>query len=218
MSDNAIEQVTGRWATISFDGRRCVHARRCVLSQPGVFKANVQGAWIDPDAASAEDLMFVALNCPSGAIQVTRLDGGAPEPVPLVNTIAVRENGPLAVGARIELGGEAIGTRATLCRCGASNNKPYCDGSHTGAAFVATGEPATKPSEPLAARDGVLKITPYADGPLGVSGSVEILSGTGRTIDRVRATALCRCGASSNKPYCDGTHKTIGFVAPAMKS
>jgi CDGSH-type Zn-finger protein/uncharacterized Fe-S cluster protein YjdI len=218
MSDNAIEQVTGRWATISFDGRRCVHARRCVLSQPGVFKANVQGAWIDPDAASAEDLMFVALNCPSGAIQVTRLDGGAPEPVPLVNTIAVRENGPLAVGARIELGGEAIGTRATLCRCGASNHKPYCDGSHTGAAFVATGEPATKPSEPLAARDGVLKITPYADGPLGVSGSVEILSGTGRTIDRVRATALCRCGASSNKPYCDGTHKTIGFVAPAMKS
>ena len=217
MSDKAIERVTGRWATISFDGRRCIHARRCVIGQPGVFKANVQGAWIDPDAASAEELIYVALNCPSGAIQVTRHDGGAPEPIPLVNTIAVRENGPLAVSARIELGGEAIGTRATLCRCGASNDKPYCDGSHAGAAFVATGEPATKPSEPLAARDGVLKITPYANGPLGVSGAVEILSGTGRTIDRVKATALCRCGGSKNKPYCDGTHKAIGFVAPAMK-
>ncbi len=218
MSDNAIEHVAGRRATISFDGRRCIHARRCVISQPGVFKANVQGDWIDPDAASAEDLLFVALNCPSGAIQVTRLDGGAPERAPLVNTIAIRENGPLAVSARIELGGEAIGTRATLCRCGASSNKPYCDGSHAGAAFVATGEPATRPSEPLAARDGVLQITPYVDGPLGVSGSVEILSGTGRTVDRVRATALCRCGGSNNKPYCDGTHKAIGFVAPAMKS
>jgi len=217
MSDNAIEQVTGRGATISFDGRRCIHARRCVISQPGVFKANVKGDWIDPDAASAEELIFVALNCPSGAIQVTRRDGGAPEPIPLVNTITVRENGPIAVSARIELGGEAIGTRATLCRCGASNNKPYCDGSHTSAAFVATGEPATKPSEPLAARDGVLKITPYANGPLGVSGSVEILSGTGRTVDRVRATALCRCGHSKNKPYCDGTHKAIGFVAPGLK-
>ena len=217
MSDDAIEQVAGRWAIISFDGRRCIHARRCVISQPGVFKANVQGAWIDPDAASAEDLMFVALNCPSGAIQVTRLDGGPPEPAPLVNTITVRENGPLAVNARIELGGQAIGMRATLCRCGASKNKPYCDGSHTGVAFVATGEPATKPSEPLAARDGVLKITPYADGPLGVSGAVEILSGTGRTLERAKATALCRCGGSNNKPYCDGTHKTIGFVAPAMK-
>ena len=60
MSDNAIEQVSGKWATISFDGARCIHARRCVISQPGVFKANVQGAWIDPDAASAEDLVFVA--------------------------------------------------------------------------------------------------------------------------------------------------------------
>ena len=45
-------------------------------------------------------------------------------------------------------------------------NKPYCDGSHVGAGFVATGEPATKPSEPLAARDGALKITPYPNGPL----------------------------------------------------
>jgi len=217
MGDKAIERVTGRWATIRFDGNRCIHARRCVIGQPGVFKANVQGDWIDPDAASAEELMFVALNCPSGAIQVTRHDGGAPEPVPLVNTITIRENGPLAVSARIELAGEAIGTRVTLCRCGASNNKPYCDGSHTGAAFAATGEPATRPSEPLAARDGVLKITPYANGPLGVSGSIEILSGTGRTVDRTGATALCRCGGSNNKPYCDGTHKTIGFVAPAMK-
>ncbi len=218
MSDSAIEEAAGRSATIRFDGRRCIHARRCVISQPGVFKAGVQGDWIDPDAASAEALMFVALNCPSGAIQVTRHDGGAPEPVPLVNTIAIRENGPLAVHAQIEIGGEAIGTRATLCRCGASNNKPYCDGSHAAAAFLASGEPATRPSEPLDARDGALKITPYPNGPLKVSGAVEILSGTGRAIDRTRATALCRCGGSKNKPYCDGTHKAIGFVAPAASS
>ena len=215
MSDSAIERVAGRWATISFDGRRCIHARRCVLSQPGVFKANVEGDWINPDAASADDLMFVALNCPSGAIEIARHDGGAPEPLPLVNTITVRENGSLAVHAQIEIGGEAAGARATLCRCGASANKPYCDGSHVGAGFIATGEPATKPSEPLAARAGVLKITPYPNGPLKTSGAVEILSGTGRTIERTQATALCRCGGSKNKPYCDGTHKAIGFVAPA---
>jgi CDGSH-type Zn-finger protein/uncharacterized Fe-S cluster protein YjdI len=214
MSDGAVEQVAGKWATISFDGKLCIHARRCVISQPGVFKANVQGAWIDPDAASAEELIFVALNCPSGAIQVVRHDGGAQEPVPAVNTIAIRENGPLAVSAQVDLAGQAIGTRATLCRCGASKNKPYCDGSHVGAAFLASGEPATKASDTLAIRGGALKITPYPNGPLGVSGSVEILSGTGRTIDRVSATALCRCGASKNKPYCDGTHKAVGFTAP----
>ena len=215
MSDNAVEQVTGKWATISFDGKLCIHSRRCVISQPGVFKANVEGAWIDPDAASAEDLIFVALNCPSGAIQVTRHDGGEQEPIPPVNTVSIRENGPLAVSAQIEIGGQAVGTRVTFCRCGASANKPYCDGSHVGAAFIASGEPATKPSEPLAMRGGALKITPNANGPLALSGSVEILSGTGRTIDRAQTAWLCRCGVSKNKPYCDGTHKAIGFVAPA---
>jgi CDGSH-type Zn-finger protein/uncharacterized Fe-S cluster protein YjdI len=216
MSD--IEQVRGEQATITFDGSRCIHARRCVLSQPNVFKANVEGAWIDPDAASAEALIFVALNCPSGAIQVARHDGGEPEPIPPVNIVSLRENGPLAIHAEIEIGGQKVGTRLTLCRCGASKNKPYCDGSHSGAAFAASGEPASKPSEPLAIRGGALKITPYPNGPLGVSGSVEILSGTGRTIDRVQATALCRCGASNNKPYCDGQHNAIGFVAPATPS
>ena len=214
MSDEAVETANGRSATIRFDGRLCIHARRCVLAEPGVFKANVQGPWIDPDAAGVEELMRVAINCPSGAIHVTRHDGGAEEASPKVNTITVRENGPLAVYAEIELNGEPIGTRATLCRCGHSNNKPYCDGSHVGAGFVATGEPPTATGAQLAKRDGALKVTPYANGPLGVAGPVEIISGTGRTIGRVEAAALCRCGQSNRKPFCDGSHARFGFTAP----
>ena len=49
----SIETVTGKSATIRFDGSLCIHARRCVLAQPGVFKANVEGPWIDPDAAES---------------------------------------------------------------------------------------------------------------------------------------------------------------------
>jgi CDGSH-type Zn-finger protein/uncharacterized Fe-S cluster protein YjdI len=214
MTDTGIETATGKSATIQFNGRLCIHARRCVLSQPTVFKANVEGPWIDPDAASAEALMYVALNCPSGAIQVSRHDGGPNETNPKVNTISVRENGPLAINAEIVLAGAPIGTRATLCRCGESKNKPYCDGSHVGAAFAATGEPATTASAALANRDGALSITPYPNGPLGVAGPVEIISGTGRKVNRVERTALCRCGHSSSKPYCDGTHAKVGFVAP----
>ena len=142
----AIETATGKSATIRFDGSLCIHARRCVLAQPGVFKANVEGPWIDPDAASPDELMQVAINCPSGAIRVTRHDGGPQEANPKVNTITIRENGPLAVYAEIDLAGERIGYRATLCRCGESKNKPYCDGSHVGAAFVSTGEPPTATS------------------------------------------------------------------------
>ena len=206
----SVETVTGKSATIEFNGQLCIHARRCVLSQPGVFKANVEGPWIDPDAASPEALVYAALNCPSGAIHVTRHDGGAPK----VNTISVRENGPLAFNAEIVLSGAPIGTRATLCRCGESKNKPYCDNSHAATGFTATGEPATKESAQLAKRDGRLEITPYPNGPLGVAGPVEIISGTGHTLNRVERTALCRCGHSANKPYCDGTHSRIGFVAP----
>jgi CDGSH-type Zn-finger protein/uncharacterized Fe-S cluster protein YjdI len=209
-----METVTGNSATIEFDGRLCIHARRCVLSQPGVFKANVEGSWIDPDAASGEALLQVALNCPSGAIHISRHDGGADEADPRVNTITVRENGPLAINAEIVLAGAPIGTRATLCRCGESKNKPYCDGSHVAAQFTATGEPPTAASAALAKRDGALTITPYANGPLGVAGAVEIISGTGRTIDRVEMTALCRCGHSARKPFCDGTHARVGFTAP----
>ncbi len=213
MSD-AVESVTGKWATVRFDGRLCIHSRGCVLAEPEVFRANVQGPWIDPDGASAEELMRAAINCPSGAIRVTRHDGGAQEGAPKVNTITVRENGPLAIHAEIELAGERVAARATLCRCGQSNNKPYCDGSHVGAGFVSTGEPPTAASAALAKRDGVLSITPYKDGPLGVAGPVEILSGTGRTIDRVERTALCRCGHSARKPFCDGSHSRVGFTAP----
>jgi CDGSH-type Zn-finger protein/uncharacterized Fe-S cluster protein YjdI len=209
-----VETIAGKLATIEFDGQLCVHARRCVLSQPTVFKANVEGAWIDPDAASAEALEYVALNCPSGAIRVSRHDGGPDETSPKVNTISVRENGPLAISAEIVLAGAPIGTRATLCRCGESKNKPYCDGSHVAAAFAATGEPTTATSAALAKRDGALTITPYPNGPLGVAGPVEIISGTGRTVNRVERTALCRCGHSANKPYCDGAHAKVGFVAP----
>jgi CDGSH-type Zn-finger protein len=114
------------------------------------------------------------------------------------------------VHARIELptGPEF---RATLCRCGRSKRKPYCDGSHAAAGFAATGEPATIASEPLGERDGPLAITPLPNGPLQLAGSVEICTGTGRTVLRTQATRLCRCGGSENKPFCDGTHARIGF-------
>ncbi len=52
-----------------------------------------------------------------------------------------------------------------------------------------------------------------AAGPLKVEGNLEVLSGTGRMTKRATQTWLCRCGASSKKPYCDGTHNKIGFQA-----
>jgi len=133
-------------------------------------------------------------------------------------TIKALKNGPY------EVGGGAKGLEYTgkeyaesqivplyLCRCGASKRKPYCDGSHTAAGFAASGEPATQESAPLAARNGPLELIPIANGPLKVEGALEIVSGTGRTVQRVTQVFFCRCGASANKPFCDGTHRKIGF-------
>ena len=84
-------------------------------------------------------------------------------------------------------------------------------GSHTKIGFRATGEPDTRPSEPLKARDGKLEIKPLTNGPLQVKGNLEICAGTGRNVDRVTTARLCRCGGSKNKPFCDNTHLKIGF-------
>lgn len=55
-------------------------------------------------------------------------------------------------------------------------------------------------------------ITAYPNGPLIVRGGVEIRDADGRPLPRNRRTvALCRCGASTIKPLCDGSHKLVGF-------
>ena len=208
-----MEEVRGKLAVIRFDAAKCIHSRHCVLSRPDVFVPNVAGEWIHPDAATADEVAELAHNCPSGAITYERLDGGMDETAPIVNTVRVRENGPLAWHGELVIDGAAR-FRATLCRCGQSQKKPYCDGSHSAAGFTATGEPATRESAPLARRDGEVVITPRENGPLYVSGAVEVVSGTGRTIDRVQKIAFCRCGHSKDKPFCDGSHATVQFRAP----
>jgi len=205
-------QYKGKKIIIGFDAKKCIHSRNCVLGNPQVFVPNAPGDWIQPDAASSEEIASLAHQCPSGAITYERLDGGVQEKAPLVNTVRIRENGPLAFHADMTIVEHGECYRSTLCRCGASQNKPFCDGSHSAVNFVATGETLTVDSEPLSERAGKLTITPISNGPLQIEGNLEVSSGTGRTINRVKKTWICRCGSSQNKPYCDGTHRKIGFT------
>jgi CDGSH-type Zn-finger protein/uncharacterized Fe-S cluster protein YjdI len=209
--EGTVEAIPGASLTLLYEGRKCIHARFCVTGAPKVFLANVKGPWIHPDAMETERLVDIAHACPSGAIGYRRHDGHADEPAPPVNLLAVREAGPYAVRGELRLDGAAIGFRATLCRCGASKNKPYCDGSHHEVNFAASGEPESRDTEMLAVRDGLLAVDPEPDGPLRVRGNLEITSGTGRVVSRVQAARLCRCGASGAKPFCDGSHARIGF-------
>ncbi|MFC5742066.1 ferritin-like domain-containing protein [Dyella tabacisoli] len=213
-TQDGIEQVDGEKLTLLFEAKRCIHARFCVTGAPTVFLANVQGPWIHPDTMDAERLADIAHACPSGAIRYERRDGRPDESAPPVNLAATREAGPYAVRGELRLNGVPAGYRATLCRCGASKNKPFCDGSHHDIGFTATGEPATGTStDALAVRNGPLHIEPQTNGPLKIRGNLEVTSGTGRMVARVTSTFLCRCGASQNKPFCDGSHARIGFIA-----
>jgi CDGSH-type Zn-finger protein/uncharacterized Fe-S cluster protein YjdI len=205
------DEIEGEALTLLYEGKKCIHARFCVTGAPKVFLANVPGPWIHPNAMEVESLVAIAHACPSGAIRYRRKDGRDDEAAPPVNLIAVREAGPYAFRGALAIDGEPAGYRATLCRCGASKNKPYCDGSHHEVAFSASGEPATGAADMLPVRDGPLAIDPQLDGPLSVRGNIEITSGTGRVVARLTSARLCRCGGSATKPFCDGTHASIGF-------
>jgi len=72
--------------------------------------------------------------------------------------------------------------------------------------FAATGLPAAEP------RDGGPEIVLCPNGPLLVRGDFEIRDSRGNSVPPRRGTvALCRCGGSGIKPFCDGTHKLNGF-------
>jgi CDGSH-type Zn-finger protein/uncharacterized Fe-S cluster protein YjdI len=210
-SVNGVDFVEGEDLTLVYEGKKCIHARFCVTGAPKVFIANVQGPWINPDGIGVDRLVEISHACPSGAIRYKRKDGKPDETGPPVNLVAIREAGPYSVRGDIRLDGETAGFRLTLCRCGASKNKPFCDGSHHDVAFTASGEPPTGKADMLEVRDGPLRIDPQTDGPLQVRGNLEITSGTGRVVARVTQTKLCRCGGSNTKPFCDGTHARIGF-------
>jgi len=209
---DGVDYIEGRDLTLIYEGKKCIHSRFCVTLGPKVFIANVKGPWINPDAMSTEALTEIAHLCVSGAIRYQRKDGHADEGPPPVNLVSVREGGPYAVRADIRLdGAPPANYRLTLCRCGASKNKPFCDGSHHDVNFTASGEPPTGKADMLPVRDGPLAIDPLTDGPLQVRGNMEIISGTGRVVARVESAKLCRCGASANKPFCDGSHTRVGF-------
>ncbi len=127
-------QISYAGASITIHDNRsiCAHAGYCTDQLSSVFKMGEE-PWIDPDCASIEEIIVLVNQCPSGALSYTveASESSNQEPTP---GIRVMEDGPYAVNgielAAHELGTGATSARFTLCRCGASKNKPFCDGSH----------------------------------------------------------------------------------------
>lgn len=133
----------GRGIEVSFDFDVCIHVGACLLGLPPVFELD-RRPWILPDAADADAVAEVVERCPSGALQYRRLDSGADEKPPTPPRVTPLRNGPLLVRGEVQVtrsdGMVESLPRATLCRCGLSKNKPFCDNSHLDGGFTAAGD------------------------------------------------------------------------------
>ena len=134
----------GRDIEVSFDLDICIHIAECLRGQPEVFDLN-RRPWILPDAAGADEVAEIVRRCPSGALLYRRLDGEPEEDPDGPATVTPMRDGPLLVSGKIEVKREdgSVETlpRATLCRCGESQHKPFCDNQHLAAGFRAPGLP-----------------------------------------------------------------------------
>jgi len=134
-----IREYDGDGIVVRYDALRCIHAAECVKGLRSVFNPKNR-PWVDASAAAADEVADVVARCPTGALKFERTDGGAQETPPKEQSVRLVPDGPLYVHGRIQVedaDGRVIATenRVALCRCGASENKPFCDNSHKRVGF-----------------------------------------------------------------------------------
>jgi uncharacterized Fe-S cluster protein YjdI/CDGSH-type Zn-finger protein len=126
---------------VTFDPALCVHSARCLNGLPEVFDIAAR-PWIQPEHATADDVARTIRNCPSGALRYERLDGGPEEVAETPTQVGTLVNGPVTLRGDLQFrdrSGQVTrsATRATLCRCGQSSDKPFCDATHRRVGFEA---------------------------------------------------------------------------------
>ncbi len=223
-----VRHYRGREASVTFDTERCTHAEICVKGLPAVFDTS-RRPWVLPDAADPKQLERVVLGCPTGALRMAppteeRVAPGGdaaatilPEEPRGKSSASVQPDGPFHVRGRLRIHETAeqeplAETRAALCRCGASGNKPFCDESHRRVGFKDAAAIAPRPATPTGDETSPVRFTPRPNGPLLFDGPLTISGRGARTT--LGGGALCRCGHSKEKPFCDGAHREVGFEAP----
>lgn len=150
MTQKRIQTYSAPGITVRFDPNLCYHTAVCLKSLPAVFDVR-RRRWIQPEAASVDEVIATVEKCPSGALtylpeaSAEQLSEG-PDERPAVTMIQASLNGPLLVQGSFVLqddSGKPLDApdRVALCRCGRTANPPFCDGSHQRFGFVAASRP-----------------------------------------------------------------------------
>lgn len=130
--EDKCDAYVGQKITIHDNRSLCAHAGVCTDNLASVFRMK-QEPWIDADAAEVAEIIAVIQKCPSGALSFT-LENSERSAVNSEAAIFIAPNGPYVVSGCPDMNANwragASQQQYTLCRCGASKNKPFCDGSH----------------------------------------------------------------------------------------
>ena len=132
--DEPVRYYEGNGIVVYWEPRLCIHTENCISRLSGVFRPN-ERPWIDATAAGADVVAETVRTCPSGALGYQRTDGGPQESGPEEIDVTPLPDGPLYLHGNFDLidaEGKRLrhGHRVALCRCGGSENKPFCDNSH----------------------------------------------------------------------------------------
>ena len=216
MSDKKITKYPGKNVDVAWDSRLCIHIGECGYAKGELFVGG-RDPWCQPDLVADDEVKEVVGRCPSGALTYDDKAAGDNEQAVDCNSVQVVYNGPLYIKGDLHVENApedmpGVRYRAALCRCGQSNNKPFCDNSHLQSGFEDYGAVGEK-GDGLEEQGGRLTIKSVVNGPLLLSGNFAIVAGSGRIAWQGKQAALCRCGHSKNKPFCDGSHKDAGFEA-----
>ena len=134
MAKEIIKEYKNGDLTIVWKPSSCIHAAECVKALPNVYNPKAK-PWIVMENASTEELIAQIKKCPSGALS-SYMNNENPKENDIMETkVDVLENGPLLIHGTIQVkkSNGAIEEKqkvTAFCRCGASENKPYCDGIH----------------------------------------------------------------------------------------
>jgi uncharacterized Fe-S cluster protein YjdI len=125
--------------TVIWKPHKCIHSEKCYKGLPHVFKPK-EKPWIQPENEDSETIAQQVEKCPSGALQYYYNKEGKPDKTQEdmenqdTTKVETMKNGPLMVYGKVKLshGDEQkeLEKVTAFCRCGASGNKPFCDGSH----------------------------------------------------------------------------------------
>ena len=134
-----IKKYRNNELTILWEPKKCIHAAICVKELPGVYDPNAK-PWIKPENASTDELKNQIDKCPSGALSYEKIETNK-QIINMKTAVELMKNGPLLVKGDVEikLSDGTVVTKEKMtafCRCGASQNKPYCDGNHKADGFV----------------------------------------------------------------------------------